>query len=152
MTDFASKEFAKKLTQDIIFEAHYKGYTYKDIADELGKSVRTVEGYASNCPEKVFPLSDFVKLFRLIKPENALRRLASWCDYTILKQKTPNISKVKSLLQHTSSITKETSDVLAEISKSLEDNVITEFEKEKIIKEIDEAIEALLACRNSLKG
>ena len=152
MTDFASREFAKKLTQDIIFEAHYKGYTYKDIAHELGKSVRTIEGYASNCPEKVLTLFDFVKLFRLIKPENALRRLASWCDYSILKQNTEKISKVKSLLQHTSSITKETSDVLLEIAKSIEDEVITDFEKEKIIKEIDEAIEALLACKISLGG
>ena len=147
----AFKEKAIDLAMDLIQEGKKEGFTYDDIADYVGGAKSTVKGYAYG--EKIPSLSVFIGMLQLVKSKNICQRLAKLCNCIVIDISShAEIKNSKDIIYHTSSITKETSDVLQEIAKSLEDGEITEFEKEKIVKEIDEAIEALLACKISLGG
>ena len=144
----AFKEKAIDLTMDLIHDGKKEGFNFDDIAEFIGGAKSTVKGYAYG--EKIPSFGAFLGMLRLLKSKKVIQEIAKIGNFIIIEE--PKIIKNNSnLIAHTSTITKEISDVLNEISKSLEDNQVTDIEKEKIIKEIDEAIEALLQCKESLK-
>ncbi len=145
----AYREFAIDLSMKLLHKAKEEGFSLKLISKKTGIAEATLKGYFYG--EKVPSVSTFIAILDIAKIKEVVNDIAELIDCCVVDISQYKTSSSKDLIAHTATITKETSDVLQEISRSLEDNKITESEKEKIIKEINEAIEALINCKISLE-
>ena len=144
----AFRDFAKELTEDVILEAKEKGYTIEDLAELIGVSKYSISHYLYD--DKVPSLPAFIGLYRKTKSEKALKKLASWSGYVVIK--LPEIDHQYSLIsRQTAKVMRETADVIEAVGKALEDGKLTEPEKRTVVKEIDEAIEELLKLKHSIE-
>jgi len=143
------EQFAEKMVRDLMWEAGHSGFTPADLADKVGGSPRTYENYKYiSMPT----LAGFLGIFRTIRPRHVAKKIAEQCGGYFIPLSADRDPGLSTLSKQTSEIMKETADVISAVAKSLEDGQVNVIEKKCIIKEIDEAIEALLRARIGLKG
>ncbi len=146
----AYREFAIDLCMNLLQRAKNEGFSLRLISKKTGLSEHTLKGYYYG--EKVPSVATFVAILDVTRLKEPIDEIAELIDCAVIDISSYKKSKnIGDLISHTAKITKETSDVLSEISKSLEDGKLTHEEKKKIIKEINEAIEVLLSCKEFLK-
>jgi len=148
MTKPAHDQFAEKMVRLLMWEAESGGFTPADLADQVGGSPRTFENYRY---QSMPTLAGFFGMLRAVKPPQVAKKVAQQCGGVFVPLSNNGPSGLSSLSKQTSEIMKETADVIGAVAKSLEDGKVNVIEKRCIIKEIDEAIEALLRTRISLK-
>ena len=141
----AHTQFTEKLLAHLMWEAGNKGFTSDDLADLVGGSRRTYENYKY---EDARPsLAGFIGMVRVIKPRETLRKLAAQAGGYFIQIIGPHDSGPTSIAKQTADIMKETADVVDAAAAALRDGKVTSAEKNRLVNEIDEAIEALLRAR-----
>jgi len=106
------RDFAKELTEDLISEAKNKGYSIGDLAELIGVSKHTILNYFYD--DKIPSLSAFIGLWKKVKPEKTLKKLANWSGYAVFK--LPQIDTTA----HPVILTKKTASSLKEFSEFLD--------------------------------
>ena len=144
----AHQQFAEKLVQLLIWEAGHNGFSSSDLADQVGGSPRTYENYRY---EAIPTLAGFLGILRITKPQEVARKIAQQCGGYFVKITNHNKPSPIALSKQTAEIMKETADVINAVADTLRDSRISEAERKRVIREIDEAIEALLRARMSLE-
>lgn len=144
----AFKEIATDLSIELFHEAKEKGYDYQDLADFVGGTKLSMKAY--HYGDSTPSLAVFIGIWKKVKPEKTLKKLASWSDCIVIK-----LPEVKApftfLTSQTSKVMRETADVIEAVGKALEDGELSEREILTVEKEIDEAIEELLKLKHSLR-
>jgi hypothetical protein len=147
MVKYAHQKCAERLILDVMREADHKGFTPQDLADAVGGSARTYENYkygASPTIEKVVGIS------RAIKSEEMARICATWAGGYFVSLPGNGPCGPDTIAKYTSNIMSETSDVVRVVADSLKDGVVSKQKKGLIVKEIDEAVVALLRAKLAL--
>lgn len=144
----AHQQFADKMIQLLMWEAESLGYTPTDLANAVGGSPRTYENHKYGAPPT---LGKFFGILRTVRPCETMKKLAEQCDGYFIKPPIRQDHPFTTIARHTAEIMKETADVVTAASETLSDGRITPLEKKRLVREIDEAIEALLSTRISLE-
>ena len=144
----ALKEKAKNLVMDMLIEARQKGYTFNDIAEEIGASPKSIQHYLYG--EQIPSLPVAFGIHRTVKSKAFASAIAKEANGIFIE--LPKISKSFSFISsQTAKVMRETADVIEAVGKALEDNQLTEDEKRTVVKEIDEAIEELLKLKHCIE-
>jgi len=148
MTKPAHQDFAEKLIQLLMWEAENNGFTSTDLAEKVGGSARTYENYKYGAMPTV---AGFLGILRTTRPRQVAKKIAGQCDGYFVHLSNDGKACQSTLTRQTSEIMKETSDVIKAVAETLRDGKVTEAEKKHIIREVNEAIEALLRTRICLQ-
>ena len=144
----AFKEIATDLSMELFHEAREKGFDYQDLADFVGGTKLSMKAY--HYGDSTPSLAVFIGIWKKVKPEKVLKKMANWSGYVVIK--LPKIDHQYSLIsRQTAKVMRETADVIEAVGKALEDGKLTEPEKRTVVKEIDEAIEELLKLKHSIE-
>ncbi|MBN1689006.1 MAG: hypothetical protein JW893_07905 [Candidatus Omnitrophica bacterium] len=141
------QRFCDTVIQDLMWEAEQSGFTLEDLADQIGGSRRTFENYKYGATPT---LAGFLAVFRVVKPSRLTNRLAKVCGgYFIVPE--GNGRRFDSLAKGASKIMTETSDVLKAMACAIDGGNVSKGRQCGIVKEIDEAVAALIAVKMSLE-
>ena len=145
------EEFTAVILMDLMREAVNAGYTMIDLADAVtvDGSPRTFENYrtAMGIPT----LAGFMGLLRTVRSRAVMEELARQCGGYFIKPPKCQDHPFTTIVKHTAAIMKETADVVTAASETLSDGKVTPLEKKRLVREINEAVEALLSARISLE-
>jgi transcriptional regulator with XRE-family HTH domain len=138
----ALKEKAKNLVMDMLIEARQKGYTFEDIAENIGASPKSIQHYLYG--EQIPSLPVAFGIHRTVKSKAFANAIAKEAGGIFVELPEVNESHFSILSKKTASSLQEFSEFLNTVGDSLADNRITKGEVERIKKEGFEAIEKIL--------
>jgi len=146
----AFRDLALDLSMALFQEGKDKGFDFKDIAQFIGSSENTIRHYFYG--EATPSLSVFIGACKRIKPLKTLKMMADWSNAVVIKLPESHKGELSTITEQTSVILRETADVINEVSDAIRDGRIDMNEQGRIVREINEAIEALIIFRESMKG
>lgn len=138
----ALREKAKNIVMDMLIEARQKGYTFEDIAEEIGGSPKSIQHYLYG--EQVPSLPVAFGIHRTIKSKSFANAIAKEAGGIFIELPEIKGRPLSIISKQTSSSLKEFSEFIDSIGDAVADGDITEAEVEKIKKEAFEAIEKIL--------
>lgn len=140
----AHQQFSDKLIRLVMWEAENAGFSHADLAETVGGSARTYENYKYGGTPTIAGLFGII---RTVKPQQVAKIIAEQCGGYYVSVSVGGGPSPDTMARHASSIMAETSDVVRAVADSLKDGVVSKPKRALIVREIDEAIEALLKTR-----
>lgn len=135
-------QFCKTLKRSINLDRKRQGFSWDDAANELGLNGGTLENKLKpSMPTSDITISEFIHFMELSGDYGALEYLAKKFDHVLVPKKHAEVKAgdINTLVDMASM---ENSDVFRVVKMAMADKVITDEERDLILKEIDEAEKA----------
>ncbi len=141
----AHRDCAEDILKDLMREANFNGYSDRDLENMVGRSWRTHQNYRNGDGKP--SVEGFIGIIRVTKPVQTMKKLCRQANGYFIQLDGGTDCSASSIATRISDIMKETADVVSVAAESLRDGRVTDAEKKRLSREIDEAIEALLRAQ-----
>ena len=122
----------------------------KVLAHQMGMSHTTLLNRTNpNDDSHRLNLQQFLQILALTKDVRALRALANALGFDLVAMKDEAASSPANALMHMNA---EVADVTRALADALEDNRLSQVEKARIVREADQAIDALQVLKDSVRA
>ncbi len=143
-------QFCKILRRSINLDRKRQALEWDDIANELGLSGGTLDNKLKPAmPTSDITVSEFMHFLELSGDYAALEYIAKKFDFMLIPKKDAE-AKTSDINQLVDKANMENADVFRVVKMIISDNIITDDERDIILKEIDEAEKANAELRDLL--
>jgi len=148
-----SPELCKTITKVLTKDRRENGYTKEEQSHEIGLNVGTLENKLKpSHPTGDITLSEFIHILEITGNYEPLKLLNSMFDLVTVTNKVKIHSTAQKISIYTDAAQLESNDVFSVAKRAISDGVVTEDEKNSILKEIEESQEATATLKASVEN